>query len=70
MKKTITKIVLAFTVLASIPAMADRVKVNGETYECSNVCNVNVGPPTTVSDCCGGTVGHILKAGSVIVIGA
>lgn len=69
MKKTITKIVLAFTVLASVPAMADRVKVNGKTYECSNSCEVNTGPPTTISDCCGGTVGEILPAGSVITIG-
>mgnify|MGYP000536314853 CR=1 FL=1 len=69
MKKVIAKSVLAALVVVSLPSIADRVTVNGKTYECSNSCSVNLGPPTTISDCCGGTIAEILRPGAVIEIG-
>jgi hypothetical protein len=46
--------------------MADRTTVDGRTFECSNSCTVNSGPPMTIGDCCGGTVAELQR--DVIII--
>ncbi len=42
---------------ASVPVFADSTtKIDGKTFQCTNACSINSGPPMTVEDCCGGTV--------------
>ena len=44
--------------LISLVALADDVAVGGQTYSCTNTCEVteNDDGTTTVRDCCGGRV--------------
>ena len=55
-KRHLTPFLLLGLTLFSGAIYADRVSVNGKTYECSNSCSINTGPPMTIQDCCGGTV--------------
>jgi hypothetical protein len=57
--------VIALTVF-STSLFADSVQVGGSTYQCSNVCSINIGPPMTIQDCCGGTVAKIQREAIVI----
>ena len=61
MKKAMIKVILGLTVIVSVPLLADNIVVGGTTYQCTNSCTVNAGPPQSISDCCGGTVAQILK---------
>jgi hypothetical protein len=69
MKKITTTIMLVVISIISSPTFADKVTVNGKTYQCQNSCEVNTGPPTTISDCCGGSIAELLRPGTVITIG-
>lgn len=68
MKKTLL-FVVTILVFVSAYALADRVTINGTTYECSNHCSVNLGPPATVQDCCGGTVAELRRDAIIIDVG-
>lgn len=65
MKKLKMCLVVA-SVLFSTVVLADKVTVNGRTFQCSNVCSVTLGPPVKVQDCCGGTVGELQRDAIVI----
>lgn len=65
MKKTLL-FVLTILVFASAYVLADRVTVNGTTYECTTQCDIDTGPPMTIQDCCGGTVAELRRDAIVI----
>lgn len=50
-------IAIATLLVVAVSVRADSiVTVDGETYRCDNTCVVDLGPPLTVRDCCGGAV--------------
>lgn len=67
MKKVfLTSMLTVIAILFSAASYADKVTVNGTTYECSNSCSINSGPPMTIEDCCGGTVARLRREAIVI----
>ncbi|WP_423185661.1 hypothetical protein ACO1PK_10905 [Alishewanella sp. d11] len=67
MKKSLSVLSLAaITVFFSASSYADKVTVNGITYECSNTCSIDLGPPTTIQDCCAGTVARLRRDAIII----
>ena len=68
MKQTLGYAFVILSLAIAAPVFADRTTVNGKTYECSNSCSVNTGPPTTIQDCCGGTVVE-LKRDAIVIEG-
>jgi hypothetical protein len=55
---------LATAAFFVLPARAtDSVTVNGQTFTCTNTCNVSTsGGTTTITDCCGGRVSTTFPA--------
>lgn len=37
--------------------------LNGERYSCTNACVIDLGPPVTIRDCCGGHVWKEISSG-------
>lgn len=60
-KTTLLSTALFSSIAIASNSSPDRVQIDGKTYECDNSCSVTMGPPTTVSDCCGGLVGEVKR---------